>query len=332
MDQSMSGRQFINYALYNWTREMPARRRLVTMTGLIFQGYAFYALLTRSLVWPIMWPSGPLLYAVAWIVYMLGYFMTNAMLTAEFFRKSQLESDEIAAQKIQRTLQPDALEQPLGYLLEMFNRPFRAVGGDYFDVIDLSENQTLFALADVSGKGTPAALLASNIQALVRSIATTETDPLVLANRLNQHLSQYTPSDRFATGVFIVLNRDSGEIQYVNAGHNAPLLCGPGSTKALEATGVPLGLFAGATYEKRAAKMAPGDILLIYTDGLTDSVAGDSPEERVRAAVTTDPHRSLSNLQALVDPKLNEDDVTVLLAKRLATVPPTWATGNASGR
>ena len=249
---------------------------------------------------------------------MPGYCMLNVMLTSEFLRKTQLESDQIAAQRIQQTLHPDALPQPLGYQLEAFYRPFRAVGGDYFDVINLSENQTLFALADVSGKGTAAALLASNIQALVRSIAGADADVVALASRINQHLSRYTPGDRFATAVFIVLSRDSGEITYVNAGHNPALVCGSGSTKLLEATGLPLGLFAAASYEKRVTALAPGETLLIYTDGLTDSVRGDDPQDRLRSAVTADPRKSLSNLKALIDPKLNEDDVTVLLTKRAA--------------
>jgi sigma-B regulation protein RsbU (phosphoserine phosphatase) len=94
------------------------------------------------------------------------------------------------------------------------------VGGDYFDVIELPGAWTLFAMADVSGKGMPAALLASNIQTLVRSIATIEASPLALAVQVNKHLSRYTPTDRFATAVFIVLSRDSGELSYVKAGHN----------------------------------------------------------------------------------------------------------------
>jgi sigma-B regulation protein RsbU (phosphoserine phosphatase) len=114
--------------------------------------------------------------------------------------------------------------------METFYKPFRAVGGDYFDVIDLPGNRTLFALADVSGKGMPAALLASNIQALVRSIAATEPNPLAMATRMNAHLSRYSPDDRFATAVFIVLSRDSGELTYMNAGHNPPMICGAGST------------------------------------------------------------------------------------------------------
>jgi sigma-B regulation protein RsbU (phosphoserine phosphatase) len=171
---------------------------------------------------------------------------------------------------------------------------------------------------EVSGKGMPAALLASNIQAPVRSISGTDTDPLTLAHRINSHLSRYTPSNRFATAVFMLLSRDSGELAYVNCGHNAPMLCGPGSTTFLEATGPPLGLFSGATYEARLTTIAPGDILLVFTDGLTDSVSGESAQDRLRTAVTSDVGSSLSNLINLVEPVLNEDDITILLVKRTA--------------
>jgi sigma-B regulation protein RsbU (phosphoserine phosphatase) len=103
-----------------------------------------------------------------------------------------------------------------GYELEALYKPLRAVGGDYFDVIELPSKRTLFALADVSGKGIPVALLAANTQALVRSIASVESNPLALAKKINKHLSRYSPSDRIATAVFLVLSRDSGELIYVN--------------------------------------------------------------------------------------------------------------------
>jgi serine phosphatase RsbU (regulator of sigma subunit) len=101
-----------------------------------------------------------------------------------------------------------------GYELEALNKPLRTVGGDYFDVIELPTKRTLFALADVSGKGIPVAL-AANIQALVRSIASVESNPLALAKQINKHLSRYSPSDRIATAVFLVLSRDSGELIYL---------------------------------------------------------------------------------------------------------------------
>ena len=159
------------YAVYDWTREMPRSKRLITWTGLLIQGYAIYSLWMRSLIWPVMWPKGIFLYGSVWALYVLGVGLMNGMLTSEFVRKTELEADQIAARQIQQTLQPGKLEELPGYEVETFYKPLREVGGDYFDVIELPANRTLFALADVSGKGIPAALLAANIQPLVGSIA-----------------------------------------------------------------------------------------------------------------------------------------------------------------
>jgi sigma-B regulation protein RsbU (phosphoserine phosphatase) len=240
----------------------------------------------------------------------------NAMLTSEFIRKTQLEADQIAARQIQQTLQPEKLDELPGYGLEMFYKPFREVGGDYFDVIELTAKRTLFAVADVSGKGIPAALLAANIQALVRSIANLDADPLAMARQINRHLFRYSPSDRFATAVFIVLNRETGELTYVNAGHNAPIVFGSGSAIALEATGMPLGLFPDEAYETRQALLSPGGALLIFTDGFTDSISGENPEERVRDALADTSANTMQLLKSLVEPHFNKDDVTIMLVKR----------------
>ena len=253
---------------------------------------------------------------VSWLLYVLGAGLVNGMLTLEFLRKAQLEADQIAARQIQQTLIPQKLPELPGYEVEMFYKPLREVGGDYFDVIELPGNRTLLAVADVSGKGMPAALLAANLQALVRSIVSVEANPLALAQQINKHLSRYTPRDRFATAVFIVLSRDSGELTYVNAGHNAPIVFGSGSTTALEATGMPLGLFAEAAYEALTALLFPGGALLVFTDGLTDSISGQNPEDRLPDALTDGCRRTMSNLKSLVDPKFNDDDVTILLVKR----------------
>jgi serine phosphatase RsbU (regulator of sigma subunit) len=293
------------YASYDWTREMPASKRLITWVGILMQGYAVYCIWTRSLVWPVIWPHGISLYGSVWMIYVLGAGLTNGMLTSEFVRKTQLEADQIAARQIQQTLQPGKLDEVPGYELETFYKPFREVGGDYFDVIELAGKRTLFAVADVSGKGMPAALLAANIQALVRSSANLEADPLVLARQINRHLSRYTPSDRFATAVFIVLSRDSGELTYVNAGHNAPMVVGSGTAIELEATGMPLGLFPEAAYEARTALLAPGGALLAFTDGLTDSISGEDAENRLRDALADRSGGTMSILQSLVDPEFN---------------------------
>ncbi|MGC1170434.1 MAG: PP2C family protein-serine/threonine phosphatase [Candidatus Acidiferrales bacterium] len=321
-------RRSLQYAFYDWTREMPRPKRIVTYVGIVLQGYALYFMLMWAFMLPkwlyayfLVLPRRPVSYVLAFLLYYTGYHIQNGMLTSEFVRKTQLETDQIAARQIQQTLQPGKLEELPGYEVQAFYKPLREVGGDYFDVIELPANRTLFALADVSGKGIPAALLAPNIQALVRSIASVESSPLALANQINKHLSRYTPSDRFATAVFIVLSRESGELTYVNAGHNAPIAFSSGSATPLEATGPPLGLLADAEYETRTAAVGPGGTLLIFTDGLTDSIRGENPEDRLRDALTDSTERTMANLKFLVDPKFNEDDVTILLVKRIAGSP-----------
>jgi serine phosphatase RsbU (regulator of sigma subunit) len=304
------------YSVGSWTREMPRSKRVITWVGYLLQGYAIYCFISRSLVWPFIWPHGILLYGFVWLFYVLGWWLMNSMLTSEFLRKTQLEADQIAARQIQQTLQPEKLDALPGYDLETFYKPFREVGGDYFDVIELAGKRTLFAVADVSGKGMPAALLAANIQALVRSIANLEADTQAMARQINRHLCRYTPSDRFATAVFIVLNRETGELTCVNAGHNAPIVFGSGSAIELEPTGLPLGLFPDAEYEARTAILSPGGALLVFTDGFTDSISGETPEERVLDALADTSGKTMLHLKLLVDTHFNEDDVTILLVKR----------------
>jgi sigma-B regulation protein RsbU (phosphoserine phosphatase) len=318
-------RRSLQYAFYDWTREMPRSKRIITYVSIVLQGYALYFTVMWAFMLPkwlslyfLVLPRRPVSYVLVVLLYYTGYHIQNGMLTSEFVRKTQLESDQLAARQIQQTLQPGKLEELPGYEVEAFYKPLREVGGDYFDVIELPANRTLFALADVSGKGIPAALLAANIQALARSIASVEATPLAMAKQINKHLSRYTPSDRFATAVFIVLSRDSGELTYVNAGHNAPIVFCSGSMTFLEATGRPLGLFTDAEYEARSAVIAPSGTLLIFTDGLTDSIQGEHPENLLRDAFAESAGRTMANLKSLVDPKFNEDDVTILLVKRMA--------------
>ena len=296
---------------------MPRSKRFITWIAILAQGSAVAFVLSRPQLWDFMVRENKLvLYLGVFLLYLLGERVMHGVVTSEIVRKTQLEADQMAAQQIQRTLQPEKLEELVGYEMEVFYEPFRAVGGDYFDVIDLPGNRTLFAVADVSGKGMAAALLAANIQALVRSLANIDAEPLVLANQINKHLSRYTPSNRFATAVFVVLSRDSGELTYVNAGHNSPIVFCDGSETSLEATGMPMGLLSGAEYEAGAAIVPFGSALLLFTDGLTDSISGNDPESCLRGAISDNPAKTISNLKLLIDPRCKQDDITILLVKR----------------
>lgn len=310
-------RRWLRYALYDWTREMPRSKRILVWAAIVCQGYAIWSALLGSMTWHRVWPeSKPMLYLAIGLLYLFGERLMNAVLTSEMVRKSHLESEQVAARRIQKTLLPETLDDLPGYQTALYFKPFRAVGGDYFDVIDLPEGRTLFALADVSGKGMAAALLAANIQALVRSLSTADADPLALVTRIDEHLLRYTPSNRYATAVILVLTRATGELTYVNAGHNPPLLCGAGAPRPLDATGVPMGLLPGTRYSAASVMVPPGGMLLLFTDGLPDAVSGDDPDAAIRAATTDDPHDTMARLQALIHPRVNEDDVTILLVKR----------------
>src|ERR1700683_265524 len=145
-------RRALQYAFYDWTRDMPIGRRIVATVGLLVQAAVLSGLLIAI--------KHPAIAVPLAVLFLIGLVLLNGALTSEFVRKMQLESDQIAAQQIQQTLQVQNPESPLGYDLQTFYKPFRDVGGDYFDVIALPHNRTLFAVADVSGKGVPAALLA----------------------------------------------------------------------------------------------------------------------------------------------------------------------------
>jgi len=306
----------LQYGFYDFTREMPRTKRVIAWAAILIQGYMIFALVTRSFVWPIMWPRPGYVFVIGIVLFYAAYTVMNGLLASELVRKTQLESDQSAARKIQQTLIPQELERVPNYEIETHYQPFRDVGGDYFDVIPLPDEHTLIALADVSGKGMAAALLSANIQALVRSISGMGAEPFTLAKQINQHLCRHVPSGVFATAIFLLLDRNSGELTYVNAGHNAPIVFGRGVTNLLPATGLPLGLFNDADYEVRTARLEGGDSLLLFTDGLTDSIAGEDPDARLHATLDHNIKKTMAKLRSLVDSKLNHDDVTIVLLAR----------------
>lgn len=116
--------------------------------------------------------------------------------------------------------------------------------------------------------------------------------------------------------MFILLNRETGELTWVNASHNAPIVFHSGSATALEATEMPLGLFPGAEYEANTTVLSAGGSLLIFTDGLTDSISREVPENRLVDALADGSGETMRGLKSLIDPNFNEDDVTILLVKR----------------
>ncbi|MFO8184350.1 MAG: SpoIIE family protein phosphatase [Candidatus Aegiribacteria sp.] len=194
------------------------------------------------------------------------------------------------ARKIQLDLLPDRPPAHERCDIDIFYRPAREVGGDYYDFFHLPDRNLGLAIADVAGKGIPAALtmagLKGNLEAFVQSIYSMSD----IMRKVNES-SVLGEGDPIMTGLFYgVLDTDTGNLTYVNAGHNPPLLIRrEGSFRWLDRGGLILGLTAGATYEHESIRLESGDVLVMYTDGLTEAMDRDEREfgtERLREVVT----------------------------------------------
>ncbi|HLN58628.1 MAG TPA: PP2C family protein-serine/threonine phosphatase, partial [Thermoanaerobaculia bacterium] len=179
---------------------------------------------------------------------------------------------ELAA-AIQREILPHSLPEVSGVELAAANLPTRHVGGDYYDLFPLSRGRLGLLVADVSGKGVPAALLVSTVHAAVHLQIDEAKTVVDLVTRIDRHLRRYAATRKFLTLFFGLFEPDTGLLTYVSAGHNPALLVrGSGEIERLNSTGVPVGMFPGASWREESVTLALGDMLCVYTDGLTEAV------------------------------------------------------------
>jgi len=185
----------------------------------------------------------------------------------------QEQEREVAeAKAIQEKLLPREIPQMAGYEIASAWQSAGVVGGDYFDILPLSEETLVLCIADVSGKGMPAALLMSNLQAAVRGLSSLSLAPNLLCSRLNSIVYRNTDSDRFITFFYAQLEGATRRLTYVNAGHNAPFVVrSDGSHERLREGGAVLGVFATRNYEMGSAQLSPGDRVILFTDGVTEA-------------------------------------------------------------
>lgn len=191
----------------------------------------------------------------------------------------QQEHEVSEARTIQQGLLPKTIPQPSGFQIAGIWRPAQNVGGDYYDVLEFEEAKLGFCIADVAGKGLPAALLMSNLQASVRGLASTSLSPHDLCTRLNSLVCHNTGADRFITFFYGQLDCETRLLRYTNAGHNAPILLHrDGSHERLQDGGGVLGIFPDQRFTVGTAQLARGDRLLLFTDGVTEAGDGDGEE------------------------------------------------------
>jgi len=209
----------------------------------------------------------------------------------------QEQEREIAeAKAIQEKLLPRDIPQMPGYEIASVWQSAQLVGGDYFDILPLDEETFGLCIADVAGKGMPAALLMSNLQAAVRGLASAALAPDLLCSRLNSLIFRNTASDRFITFFYAQLDGPIGRLDYVNAGHNAPFVVhADGSHERLREGGTVLGVFDSRIYEQGSAQLSAGDRVVLFTDGITEACSpADEEFGEARLLGVLKEHRGLS--------------------------------------
>jgi serine phosphatase RsbU (regulator of sigma subunit) len=257
--------------------------------------------------------------------------LDNARLVARERERQRMEQEINIARDIQQALLPRNFRDYPHLAVAGCNFPCLSVGGDYFDVFPLSENRTAFLIADVSGKGLGAALLTTMLQGVLSGM-TLGTDPARLFNHLNQFLCNHAEVGRYATMFFGILD-EKGALEYINAGHPAPILIRrSGSTEEAFTEGsFPVGLVPEAEYATAAVKLEPGDTLVLFSDGVTEAM--DPQEEffgvpRLAKLLAGHNETPLDELQKLLLEAVENfaqgasqaDDLTLLLVRyRAAT-------------
>ncbi|HVO50505.1 MAG TPA: GAF domain-containing SpoIIE family protein phosphatase [Thermoanaerobaculia bacterium] len=205
--------------------------------------------------------------------------LENARLHREAVEKEKMEREMELAASIQKTILPETLPEVPGLLLAGGNRPTKQVGGDYFDVYPLPGGLTALCVADVSGKGVPAALLVSTVHACLHLLVPTlSADLPALVARVNRHLVGFSSTRKFATLFVAVFDPASGLLRYVNAGHNPGLWLSASGACLLPSGGVPVGMLADAVHREAAVTLGRGDTLLLYSDGITEALNREDEE------------------------------------------------------
>lgn len=256
----------------------------------------------------------------------VGQALRTAMAQQFADDRRRLERELKLAAEIQQALLPVRLPRWSGLQLAARNLPCEAIGGDYYDAMEASGGRRLVLLADVSGKGIPAALVMSNVQAALQAAAMIDFDLAGQLGRLNDQLHGRLGGKRYLTGIFALLESAAPTGILVNAGHPDPLIAGPSGVRRVTGRDMPLALLPGRRFTTHPFALAPGEMLLLYSDGLTDAPdqAGEplgiaGVEKLFAAAYSDDPVRTLDKIftafKAHETAASDRDDQTALIIR-----------------
>lgn len=262
-----------------------------------------------------------------------GFLVLNLLILLEVSDRLTLKKDLEVAREIQLAMLPREIYAATGIEAFGVTRPANTVGGDLYDVMRRADGRIVFALGDVAGKGSPAALLMALIVAMLRVLVDEGLDPADLAHRLNGQVSRHAPGSRFITMVVGLYDPPTGRVTYVNAGQNPPMLRrASGRYERLTEGGMALGMFEHATYRAGELTLEAGDVLVLFSDGVTEAENNSGvafEDEGLQRVIDEHWWKDLQTLGSSVlrgvethatDTKI-ADDLTVLALRRPMPLP-----------
>ena len=249
----------------------------------------------------------------------------NARLYRETMEKARMEQEMRIAAEIQQALLPRAARAAAYFSAAAASLPCRSIGGDFYDYVDMAGGSLGFALGDVAGKGPPAALLSAMMQGMFAAQAATSDGPSQTITRVNLALYRRGIESRFVTLMYGVLDAD-GRLVYCNAGHNPPLLVRASGVRRLDRGGPIVGLFEGAVFEEETVHLSAGDVLVMFSDGISEATSADGEEygeskilDCVQKHLAADPSQILDALIADVRDftrgAAQGDDITAMVLR-----------------
>jgi phosphoserine phosphatase RsbU/P len=266
-----------------------------------------------------------------WLLW--SFLVMNLLVLLEVADRLTLKHDLEVAREIQMMMLPREMVTGGGLEAYGYSRPANTVGGDFYDVLPMPDGRLLLALGDVAGKGSPAALLMALVLAILRTLVDEGAPPEAIAHRLNLQVARHAPGSRFVTLCIAVFDPSSGHLEFVNAGHTPPMLRrSTGRFERLCEGGMALGMFDLATYSAGQTSLEVGDVLVFYSDGITEAEDAhgvpfdDSGLQGVIAEHWWKDAASLGQaIVTAVDAHIVEtrlsDDLTVLAARRPVPLP-----------
>jgi hypothetical protein len=258
---------------------------------------------------------------------MFSMFLLLGLLLLELKDKLLARHELEAGRSVQRALMPDRCPSLAGWDVWLYTRPANDVGGDLVDCLELGPGRVAFTLADVAGKALPAALLMAKVQSTLRALATDAPSLSDLAAKTNDILCRDGLPNRFATLLYFTLRDHDDAVRLVNGGHMPPVLVSSGGYHELQRGDMALGMMPGAPYREQRQEVKPGEMLVAYSDGLTEALNADGEfygEDRLRADFSTlapltarqAGERILASVDAFIGATHPYDDLSLIVLKR----------------